>query len=153
MNWNGKDAALFQQQKGYIDTAIVPLVPADFGADMIRSAEQHEFIGLLVAFLERQFKGRVLVTPPHAYLPDAELKMEGAKQWAEKLRSSGFTHVFFFTADRVWRDMDKDLEAAVIWIPSVPLGDMEDGVKYSLIENQAKQIVNIIVGKWQENEG
>lgn len=151
MNWNGKDAALFQQQKEYIDTAIVPLVPADFGKGMMQSAEQHEFIGLLVAFLERQFKGRVLVTPPHAYLPDGAVKKEGVKQWSEKLRSTGFKHVFFFTADRAWRDMDEELEAVVLWIPSVPLGDMEDGMKYSLIENQAKQIVNIIVGKWQGN--
>ncbi|WP_046173711.1 YpiF family protein [Domibacillus indicus] len=149
MNWNGKETALFQQQKEYIDTAMVPLVPADFGAGMIQSAEQYEFVQLLVVFLERQFKGRVLTTPPHAYLTDSPNRLAEAKKWSEKLRGAGFKHVFFFTADSAWRDKEEELNASVIWIPSVPLGDMDDSIKYSIIENQAKQIVNIIVQKWQ----
>lgn len=150
MNWNGKDTALFTQQKEYIDTAIVPLVSADFGQGIIQSAEQYEFIQLLVTFIEKQFKGRLLVTPPHSYLPEQSTKETETAKWARKLQEAGFTHIFFFTSDSFWRGLEEKLGASVIWVPSVPLGDMEDGIKYSLIENQAKQIVNIIVEKWQE---
>ena len=153
VNWNGKDAALFQQQKNYIDTAIVPLVPVDFGSEMIQSAEQYEFVQMLVAFIERQFKGRVLITPPHAYLRESAEQSKEVKNWFEKLQNAGFKQVFFFTADNTWREMEIDENASVIWVPSVPLGDMDDSIKYSIIENQAKQIVNIIVRKWQESAG
>ncbi|OLN23517.1 hypothetical protein BTO30_04490 [Domibacillus antri] len=151
MNWNGKDTALFLQQKEYIDTAIVPVVPADFSPAMTQAAEQYEFIQLLVTFLEKQFKGRLLVTPPYAYLPDRDEKVNDAAEWAERLKAAGFKHIFFFTSGSAWRQEEEKTGASVIWVPSVPLGDMEDTVKYSLIENQAKQIVNIIVQKWQES--
>lgn len=153
MNWNGKDAALFQQQKEYIDTVIVPLVQADFGTGMMQSAEQYEFVQLVTVFLERQFKGRMLVAPPHTYLSRAENAAGDVKLWSEQLQEAGFKHVFYFTSDSRWRDQDQEINGSVIWVPSVPLGDMDDRVKYSIIENQSKQIVNIIVGKWQGNAG
>lgn len=148
MNWNGKDAALFQQQKEYIDTAIVPLSRADFGAGMVQSAEQHEFIQLLTLFIERQFKGRVLLAPPVCYVEDSPVLL---KQWAEGLTKSGLKHVFFFTSDGVWRGRDEEAGGTVIWVPSVPVGDMDDSVKYSIIENQGKQLVNMIIEKWQQH--
>jgi hypothetical protein len=151
MNWNGRDTALFLQQKEYIDTAIVPVMPADFGPGMIQAAEQHEFIQLLVTFLEKQFKGRLLVTPPYAYLPDRDESVNDAAEWTGRLKKAGFKHIFLFTSDSKWKEWEKETGAAVIWVPSVPLGDMEESMKYSLIENQAKQIVNIIVRKWQES--
>lgn len=148
MNWNGKDAALVEQQKNYIDTVVVPLAPMSFSEGFRQSAEQYEFIQLLTEFLERQFKGRMLVTPPYAYLPEQAAK---AVQWIENIRAAGFKHVFFITADSMWRQREAELNAGVIFVPSVPLGDMEEAVKRSLIENQAKQLVNTIVVKWQDN--
>ncbi len=150
MNWNGKDAALFTQQKEYIDTAVVPFVSVDFETAMIQSAEQYEFIQLLIAFLEKQFKGRMLVTPPHSYFSGRDSKLADAAEWAAKLQKAGFKHIFFFTSDSFWNGRDAEIGASVIWVPSIPLGAMDEGLKYSLIENQAKQIVNIIVQKWQE---
>lgn len=150
LNWTGKDTSLFMQQKEYIDTAIVPLISADFGRDIIQSAEQYEFIQLLVSYLEKQFKGRLIVTPPHAYLADRDMKAADAASWAKKLREADFKHIFFFTSDGFWQGREAEVGASVIWVPSVPLGYMEDNLKYSLIENQAKQVVNIITQKWQE---
>ena len=148
MNWNGKDAVLVEQQKNYIDTVVVPLAPMSFSEGFRQSAEQYEFIQLLTEFLERQFKGRMLVTPPYAYLPE---QADKAVQWTENIRAAGFKHVFFITADSMWRQREAELNAAVIFVPSVTLGDMEEAVKRSLIENQAKQLVNTIVVKWQDN--
>ncbi|WP_309087732.1 YpiF family protein [Domibacillus sp.] len=148
MNWNGKDAALVEQQKNYIDTVLIPLVPLDFGTEFRQSAEQYEFIGLLADFLERQFKGRVVVTPPYAYVPE----MAGnAALWSEKARSAAFKHVFFLTADAMWRTRENELGGSVILVPSVPLGDMEESVKHSLISHQAKQLIQTVVEKWQSN--
>ncbi|WP_050180717.1 YpiF family protein [Domibacillus robiginosus] len=148
MNWNGKDAVLVEQQKQYIDTVIIPLVPVDFGAEFKRSAEQYEFVGLLADFLERQFKGRIVVTPPYAYVPETADK---APLWSERAQLAGFKHVFFLTSDPAWRQSEDELQGAVIFVPPVPLGDMEESIKRSLIADQAKQLVNRVVDKWQEN--
>lgn len=63
MNWNGRDTESFQQQKEYVDTALVPLIPISFESDMKETASQYEFMQLLTTLLEKQFKGRILLIP------------------------------------------------------------------------------------------
>ncbi|PAQ16184.1 hypothetical protein CD798_02135 [Bacillaceae bacterium SAOS 7] len=151
MNWNGKDTELFQQQKEYIDTVIVPLVPISFEPDMKQAASQYEFIQLLTMLLEKQFKGRILLVPPVSYIKkqSGEEKVATINEWANEFDRAGFKHTFFFTSDSDWKLVEDQIEGTLIWVPSVPLEHMEDSYKYSLIEEQAKQFVNIIVQKWQ----
>lgn len=151
MNWNGKDTELFQQQKEYIDTVIVPLIPISFEPDMKQTASQYEFIQLLTMLLEKQFKGRMLLVPPVSYMKkqSGEEKVAAINEWANEFDRAGFKHTFLFTSDSDWKLVEEQIEGTLIWVPSVPLEHMEDSYKYSLIEEQAKQFVNIIVQKWQ----
>ncbi|WP_077247186.1 YpiF family protein [Pseudobacillus wudalianchiensis] len=153
MNWNGKDIESFQQQKEYIDTALVPLVPISFESDMKETASQYEFIQLLTTLLEKQFKGRMLLLPPFTYIKqqEEEGKLAALNLLAEELDKAGFQHALFFTSDSSWKLAEDKINGSLIWVPSVPLEHMEDSYKYSLIEDQAKQFVNIIVHKWQQD--
>ncbi|MFK2824204.1 YpiF family protein [Bacillus sp. B190/17] len=153
MNWNGKDTESFQQQKEYIDTVLMPLSPVSFEKDMKETASQYEFIQLLTTLLEKQFKGRLLLVPPFAYLKQQseEEKLNALNRWGEELDKAGFKHKFFFTSDSSWKIAEEKINGSLIWVPSVPLEHMENSYKYSLIEEQAKQFVNIIVHKWQQN--
>ncbi|WP_283955948.1 DUF2487 family protein [Heyndrickxia sporothermodurans] len=36
-----------------------------------------------------------------------------------------------------------------MWLPSVPLEHMDEQYKHSIMEDQVKQLINIIVQKWQ----
>ena len=46
MNWNVKDIEVFETEKEYIDTAVIPVVPIDFSPEIKTSAAQTEFISI-----------------------------------------------------------------------------------------------------------
>ncbi|GIN85674.1 hypothetical protein J6TS2_20600 [Heyndrickxia sporothermodurans] len=150
MNWNGKDVELYLKEQQFIDTVVVPLLPISFGTEMKQAASQGEFIDLLCMHLERQFKGRMLLFPAFTYLTnlDHDQKLDILQSWEVKLKESGFSHIFYLTSDSSWRDQDK-VKDQVIWLPSVPLEHMEEQYKHSIIEDQVKQLINIIVQQWQ----
>ncbi|MBU5213641.1 MULTISPECIES: YpiF family protein [Heyndrickxia] len=150
MKWNGNDIETYLKEKQFIDTAVVPLLPIAIGSEMKQAASQGEFIELLSLHLERQFKGRLLLFPAFTYLNTLEdhQKMDMLQNWEVKLKESGFSHIFYLTSDISWREQDKT-EGKLIWIPSVPLEHMEEQYKHSILEDQVKQLINIIVQQWQ----
>ncbi|MET3575147.1 YpiF family protein [Bhargavaea ullalensis] len=146
MNWTAKDMDLYLQQSEYIDTAIIPLVGlGSSGADMKQSASATEFLLNLTAFLEHQFKGRVMLLPPFTYLDKSD-KARLAAEWKESLGDMPFRHVFYLTTDPSW-SRDEIVEGA-IWIPSVPLEHMDKKLKQSVLEDQVRQIIPVLTAKW-----
>ncbi|MGE8204321.1 YpiF family protein [Heyndrickxia sp. NPDC080065] len=150
MNWNGKDVEVYLKEQQFIDTAVVPLLPISFGTEMKQAASQGEFIDLLSMHLERQFKGRMMLFPALTYLTSIsnEQKMDMLQSWEVKLKESGFTHIFYLTSDSIWREQG-EIAKQVIWLPSVPLEHMDEQYKHSILEDQVKQLINIIVQQWQ----
>lgn len=68
MYFQVKDVQQYQQNKEFIDTAIVPLVYLDFAEDkMVKSSSDVEFLMSLTSFIEQQFKGRLMLIPPFSY--------------------------------------------------------------------------------------
>lgn len=123
MNWNVKDIELFEAEKAYVDTAVIPVVPIDFGKDIRVSAAQSEFINLLTLHLERQFKGRMMMTPSFTYrmTSSEEQDVSELSQWAGELTGSGVKYVFFLTSDSRWKKVEDKLGEGLIWVPSIPL--------------------------------
>ncbi|MGV3465791.1 MAG: YpiF family protein [Heyndrickxia sp.] len=151
MHWNGKDVELYLKEKQFIDTAIIPLIPVSLGENLKHSASQGEFINLLTLHLERQFRGRMLLLPPLTYLSETEdtAKFNLLHEWEGKIKESDFSHVFYITSDSFWREKNETFSDDVIWLPSIPLENMEEQFKHSILEDQVKQLINIIVQKWQ----
>ncbi|MCA1054629.1 YpiF family protein [Rossellomorea aquimaris] len=152
MNWTVKDIEVFESEKEYIDTAVVPIIPIDFKAEIRTSAAQTEFISLLTFHLERQFKGRMIITPPFTYLMGGSgAEIDAVKKWETLLKESGVKHVFFLTSDSEWKRSEQELEDQLIWVPSIPLEHLDEQYKHSIMEDQVKQLLNVIVQKWQKN--
>ncbi|MFL8936990.1 YpiF family protein [Rossellomorea oryzaecorticis] len=152
MNWNVKDIEVFETEKEYIDTAVIPVVPIDFSPEIKTSAAQTEFISLLTFHLERQFKGRMIMTPAFTYLMGrTEEKTGELQEWGSRLKDSGVKHVFFLTSDSSWKKSEQQLNDQLIWVPSIPLEHLDEQYKHSIMEDQVKQLLNIIVQKWQKN--
>jgi hypothetical protein len=152
MNWNVKDIELFETEKEYIDTAVIPMIPVDFINDIKSSAAQTEFISLLTLHLERQFKGRMMITPPFTYLMGTnEGKTGEVQEWETRMKESGVKHVFFLTSDSGWKKSEQAFNDQLIWIPSIPLEHLDEQYKHSIMEDQVKQLLNVIVQKWQKN--
>ena len=146
MFFNVKDIEQFQSQKQFIDTAIVPLLSLEFADDRSKqSSSAAEFLMSLTAFIEQQFKGRLLLTPPFSYtqaLKDG-IRLEMIQ---EELQSAGFKHIFFMTCDHHWTTIEG--ETSVIWLPAIPLESMDKAVKQRILEDQLKQVIPTFTGAW-----
>jgi hypothetical protein len=152
MNWNVKDIEVFETEKEYIDTAVIPMIPIDFIKNIKSSATQTEFISLLTFHLERQFKGRMIITPPFTYLMGSnEGNVGEVRKWDARMKESGVKHVFFLTSDSDWKKTEEAFNDQLIWIPSIPLEHLDEQYKHSIMEDQVKQLLNVIVQKWQKN--
>lgn len=149
MYFNAKDITEFMTQKEFIDTAIVPLVSVDLSNEKIKqSGAEADFLLSLTAFVEQQFKGRLLVMPPFSY--SAVMKNEEMpKELETQLHNAGFKHVFFFTCDHFWTIIGETVN--VIWLPAIPLESMDKGVKNSILEDQLRQVIPIFSTKWAQN--
>lgn len=152
MNWNSKDIELYLKEKDYIDTAVIPLLPISLGDQMRQAAEQGEFIQLLSLHLERQFKGRMLFLPPFSYVEDlhAEQPEKLLMHWENSIKQSGIQFVFYLTSDKRWKEHQFEMEGSLFYIPSVPLKDMDESIKHSVMEDQMKQLMPKIIRSWQE---
>lgn len=149
MYFNAKDITDFMAQKDFIDTAIVPLVSVDLSNEKIKqSGAEADFLMSLIAFVEQQFKGRLLVMPPFSY--STVMKNEEMPQVLEtELHNAGFKHVFFVTCDHFWTNIGEKVN--VIWLPAIPLESMDKGVKNSILEDQLRQVIPNLSTKWAQN--
>ncbi|MBD8006364.1 YpiF family protein [Bacillus norwichensis] len=153
MQWKTNDIEVYLEEKEYIDTAVVPLIPISLGRSIKQSVEQGEFIQLLSLHLERQFKGRMLFLPACTYLSDHEesKKFGDLLEWEKMIKDSGFKFVFFLTSDQIWRSMEQLAPESLLFIPSIPLNNMDDQYKQSIMEDQVKQLMKEIVKGWQSS--
>ncbi|VEF47978.1 Protein of uncharacterised function (DUF2487) [Bacillus freudenreichii] len=152
MEWKAKDIEVYLQEKEYIDTVVVPLVPIALGHNMKQIVEKGEFIQLLSLHLERQFKGRMLFLPAFTYLSDSEdsQKAERLQEWEEKIKENGVRYTFYLTSDPSWREMEHFAQESLLFVPSIPLDHMDDQFKQSIMEDQVKELMKGIVKGWQD---
>jgi hypothetical protein len=146
MNWNSKDIPIFQEQKEFVDTVIIPLLLVDGRADQIKhSAGTAEFLMMITSFMENQFKGRVVLMPPVSYTIQVNRKELG-KEWKDVLKEAGFKHQFFVSSDALWVTEASDLE--VIFTPSIPLEHMDQKLRQSVLDDQLRQVIPIFANRW-----
>ncbi|TQR19766.1 DUF2487 family protein [Psychrobacillus vulpis] len=146
MHWNGKDSAVFQAQKEFIDTAVIPLTLIDGSEHGFQfAASAADFTLSLGNVIENQFKGRIVLFPSFSYTSNQD-KLTLFENWKEEINKAEFKHIFFITSDREWNTMGE--EQNVIWIPSVPLESMDQKMRNSILEDQLRQLVPIFAKKW-----
>ncbi|AST92237.1 hypothetical protein BC6307_13540 [Sutcliffiella cohnii] len=150
MKWTTKDVTVYEQSKEYIDTAIIPLVPISFKADMKNLASLGEYITTLTNELERQFKGRVMLLPTYTYLfhGNGRIKKEVLNEYIQHLEAEGVKHIFLLTSDQQWKQEEEEINGKLLWLPAIPLEDMEEKYKQKLITDQMNQLLPIFISKW-----
>lgn len=153
MKWISKDIETYLSAMEYVDTAVIPLFSVTFGAEMSQSASNAEFITLLTNYLERQFTGRMVLFPPFTYLKndDSETIVNQLKNWEENIEKNEFKHIFYITSESDWKIHEDKLLGSLIWLPSLPLGALNEQQKNSMIESQVKQLLDLFTRKWHEN--
>jgi hypothetical protein len=152
MRWAAEDAEMYQKAAEYVDTVILPLLPVSFEEDMKQNASMAEFIGILTAQLEKQFKGRIFLMPGLAYIKGSSSNLEMLQNWENTLLDKQFKHVFFITSDSSWRQHENDVSGTVLWLPSLPLEHMQEQQKVTIVNDQVKQLLSLFTEKWKQEE-
>ncbi|MTD30054.1 DUF2487 family protein [Planomicrobium sp. YIM 101495] len=146
MHYTGKDIAQYIDQKEYVDTAVVPLIELDASAGGMRaSAGASEYMQLLTALLEKQFKGRMLLFPPITYAKKAD-RIRLAEELKAEMDGTDFKHIFYMTADVSWKDSGQ-LEN-VLWLPAIPIESMDASFRKSVMEDQLRQVLPLFTKRW-----
>jgi len=146
MYWNSKDMSVFMEQKEFVDTAVIPLLLIDGQASKLKNnASSTEFLMALTAFIENQFKGRVILMPPVSYTTRANRQQLG-QEWDEMLKEAGFKHLFFVSSDMEWVTEESTLD--VIYTPSIPLENMDRKLRQSVLDDQLRQIIPVFAKRW-----
>ena len=149
MYWNSKDMSVFMEQKEFVDTAVIPLLLIDGQATQLKqSASSAEFLMALTAFIEKQFKGRVVLMPPVSYTNQSN-RLQIGNEWLDVLSEAGFKHLFFVSSDMLWSTEASDLN--VIYTPSIPLEHMDQKLRQSVLEDQLRQIIPVFAKRWSES--
>lgn len=153
LKWTSKEIEIYLSAKEYIDTALITLIPFSLQEDMKHAVSMGEFSTILTNEIERQLHGRTLVTPPFTYLKleRLERKVEMLTCWIEELQKSGFRYIFLFTSDNEWKLVEDKLKETLIWIPAIPLEHMDDKYKSEIVQEQTKQILQIVTNQWQSD--
>lgn len=152
MKWVSKDVDMYLGAKEYVDTVVLPLLPVSFGTDIKQTVSMTEFISLLSNQLERQFKGRLLLLPGLSYLKTSnkDKLLDELKAWEKELKDQEFKHIFFVTSDSDWKLIEQELEGTLIWLPSLPLENLDQNYRHTILEDQVKQLLNLFIQKWQK---
>ncbi|WP_432359043.1 DUF2487 family protein [Sporosarcina sp. UB5] len=146
MNWTGKDMDTYLLQKEYIDTLVVPLIKVETKIDNMKSsASSTEFIMHLTSIIETQFKGRMMFAPPFAYTSSTD-QQQMAQTTLREFSDTSFKHVFFLTTDHAWKTIE--LPGQVVWMPSIPLENMDAALKQSILEDQLRQVLPLFTEQW-----
>lgn len=153
MKWIPQEVETYLNAKEYVDTAVVPLYSVSVGGEMKQSAAAAEFITLLTNHLERQFTGRIVLFPPFTYLKNQneEKVLSDLLNWESAIHQSEFKHIFYITSEIEWRSMTEKFTGAIIWLPAIPLEQMSDSQKLTIIDSQVKQILTLFTQKWHDN--
>jgi hypothetical protein len=151
MKWITKDVDVFLKEKDYVDTALIPVIPLNFKENIKSAAAMAEYISALTGEMERQFKGRLMLLPPFAYLQDQEIQhsKEEIIRWTNHLHEQGFKHIFLMTSDSQWRKVEEELSAPLLWLPSLPLENLDEDYKRQVVQDQLKQIIPLFIEAWQ----
>jgi len=148
MNWTAKDMDVYIQQKDYIDSLLVPLYKIETDPGKMKSSSSStEFLTNVTTFIETQFKGRIMLMPPFSYTESVDLEEMGSLL-SKDLSAMNFKYIFYITTDVNWKSVE--LPGEVIWLPSLPIENMDRKLKQSVIEDQLIQVMPLLTKKWAE---
>ncbi len=152
MKWTPEDLQKYVQAKEYIDTAIIPVLGFQMNDEkkLEKEAFQREVLSIYTNEIEKELSGRLLLTPPYNYVKSNDMsgELNRLNDWIDHIKEQPFTSVFILTFDNQWKKNEKDLNAELLWFPSVQTGDIKSEETIRMIRNQVDQISELIRTYW-----
>lgn len=139
MLYNFKDISVLKDQLEFIDTAIIPFAGADMDSNALANTSNIELLQLVTIQLEKQFKGRIFITPAMTTVSSDTTVLE---QYKAQLREYGFKNVVVLT------HMDLGDTHTAIRLNHIPLQDMTNDIKFEMVNDEAKKVMKSIISIW-----
>lgn len=151
LRWQVKEMQVYLEQKEYIDTVLIPLIPLSWQSAFIPTVREGEFIETLLKETERQLQGRIILTPSYTYLKSESLdeRMKTIKMWENELKEGNVKYVFFVTSDVDWKRVEDELEG-LIWVAPVPLEHMEERHRKDFVDENVGLIMKHVTEIWRK---
>jgi hypothetical protein len=150
VKWTAHDVEMYEKERQYIDTAVIPLISLALSDGAKAAASGGEFVQLLAGEIERQLRGRLFLLPPFAYwaAETQEARIERLNGWTRELTESGMEHVFYVTSDRSWKGAEAALSGELFLLPAVPLEHMDEPYRRQLIQEQTGKLLQDFIARW-----
>lgn len=139
MLYNFNDIKNLKDQLEFVDTAVIPFVSADLDEQALTHANDIELVQLVTIQLEKQFKGRIFITPAMTTVLSGT---EVLKQYQKQLYDYGFKNVVILT------HLNLDDEFNSIRLNQIPLQDMSSDIKFDLVNDEVKKVMKSIISIW-----
>lgn len=130
---------------------MIPLIPFDPAGDqqMVGQAFQRELNQVFMNFIEKEYKGRVFLSPDYTYLKGKhEHEKDRLNEWIQRFREQPFEHVFLFTFDSRWKKYEADVDGHLIWVPGMSSGSIKSTETQAFVKEQARGISELIQAYW-----
>lgn len=142
MLYNYRDLRVLKDEIEFVDTAIVPVVSVDFDGNLLHHANNLELIQLVTIQLEKQLKGRLMITPP---LTTVAGDVSSLETYKNQLMEYGFKIIISLSFDTHEIDGVHNVK-----VKSIPISDMDNEMKISIINDEVKTVIKQIIGVWNQ---
>lgn len=143
MLFNHVDLKDLKNNLEYIDTAIIPVSNIDMNHQLLTSCDHNETVQLVGMLAEKQFKGRLLLTP--TFFTSGN-QYDHVVSFIQSLKEYGLNNIIILSSDQVELNVDHELYK----VNTIPMGDLDDDMKRTLIEDEVKQFMKFIIRTWNK---
>ncbi|MBN4908768.1 DUF2487 family protein [Staphylococcus sp. EG-SA-13] len=143
MLFNHVDLKELKNNLEYIDTAIIPVSNIDMNHQLLTSCDQNETVQLVGMLAEKQFKGRLLLTP--TFFTSGN-QYDHVVSFIQSLKEYGLNNIIILSSDQVELKVNHELYK----VNTIPMGDLDDDMKRTLIEDEVKQFMKFIIRTWNK---
>ncbi|MCD5141310.1 MULTISPECIES: DUF2487 family protein [Mammaliicoccus] len=143
MLFNHVDLKELKNNLEYIDTAILPVSNIDMNHQLLISCDQNETVQLVGMLAEKQFKGRLLLTP--TFFTSGN-QYDHVVSFIQSLKDYGLNNIIILSSNQVELNGDHELYK----VNTIPMGDLDDDMKRTLIEDEVKQFMKFIIRTWNK---
>lgn len=144
MLYNHQDLNVLKDEIEFVDTAVIPFAYGDMDENPKMHASDMEMMQMITVHLEKQFKGRLFITP-------AVVTVNGitavAEHYSEQLRDYGFKKIIILS-----HNVPQIEGTHGIQLNHIPLEDMSADMKMSLIDDEVKDTMKQIIAVWNNKK-
>lgn len=144
MLFNHVDLKDLKDNLEYIDTAIIPVANIDMNNQLLTSCDHSETVQLVGMLTEKQFKGRLLLTPTFF---TSNMALAHVESFINNIQSFGLSKVIILSTEQ----LNLNDSAHIYHLNTIPMGDLDDDMKKTLINDEVKQFMKYIIKIWNSN--